>query len=550
VAKQQITVPDLGGASDVEVIEICVAVGDEVEAEQSLVVLESDKASMEIPSPASGKVVSIEIAEGDTVNEGDLVLELESASASDEESQEPEPEEQVEEPAPEEEPIAAAPVVEKSAAPVAETSVETIRVPDLGGADNVEVIEVSVAAGDKVSEGDPLVAVESDKASMEIPAPGDGEIVSLKVSVGDQISAGDVIGEMTVAGAAAEPTRAPQANEEPQQEQAGQPAAPPVKEAAPKVEMPEPATVASDAGIYAGPAVRKLARELGVSLEQVTGSGPKGRIGKEDLQQFVKKRMAEPAGGKAAGATGGSGIPAVPEVDFAKFGEVTLEKRSKIHKVTASNMSRSWLNVPHVTQFDEADITGLEEFRASLKPDMEKRGTKLTPIPFLIKAVGATLRANPKFNASLHADGEHIVYKQYVHIGMAVDTPAGLVVPVIRDADQKSIWEIAEEANELAAKAKDKKLTANEMQGGCFTISSLGNIGGTGFTPIVNAPEVAILGVSRLQTKPIWNGAEFVPRKMLPLSLSYDHCAINGADAGRFMTDLVGLLADIRRMLL
>ena len=299
--------------------------------------------------------------------------------------------------------------------------------------------------------------------------------------------------------------------------------------------------------MHAGPAVRKLAREFGVQLDQVRGSGPRERILKEDVQAYVKSRLQEPAGGSSAV---GGGIPAIPEVDFSQFGPVRVEPMTKLHRVTAINMHRSWLNVPRVTQFDEADITGLEEFRAELKGEPQPQGIKVTPLPFLLKACALALVRNPAFNVSLHNDGKQIIYKDYVHIGMAVATPAGLMVPVLRNVDKKSIYELAEESTALAQKAKDKKLVPGDMQGGCFTVSSLGSIGGTGFTPVINAPEIAILGVSRMSVKPVWDGSQFLPRKMLPLALAYDHRAVNGADAGKFMTELVATLADIRRMLL
>jgi pyruvate dehydrogenase E2 component (dihydrolipoamide acetyltransferase) len=314
--------------------------------------------------------------------------------------------------------------------------------------------------------------------------------------------------------------------------------------AVPLAAKPAPA---DSGGIYAGPAVRKLAREFGIELGVVVGSGPRGRVVKEDLQQFVKKSLS---GESAVAATGGAGIPAVPEVDFAKFGPVEVTQRSKLDKLTAANMQRSWLNVPHVTQFDDADITELEEFRAGLKAEAERRGTRLTPMPFLLKACAVALRDNPKLNSSLARGGVELVYKQYIHIGMAVDTPAGLVVPVIRDVDKKTIWELAEEVLTMAGKARDRKLMPADMQGGCFTISSLGNIGGTGFTPIVNAPEVGILGVSKAALKPVWDGQAFAPRKLLPLALSYDHRVVNGGDAGRFLSQLVELMGDIRRLVM
>ncbi len=375
---------------------------------------------------------------------------------------------------------------------------------------------------------------------MEIPAPAAGKIVSLALKVGDKVSQGSIIGVMTSSAAPA-------------------PAAPKTEPAtAPKAEAPKPAAAApapaaveeeviQTGDVYAGPAVRKLARQLGVDLNKVSGTGPRGRLLKDDVRAYVKPIVTAAQSGAPVG---GGGIPRVPAIDFAKFGEVDIVKMSKIKKITAENMTRNWLNVPHVTQWDDADITELEAFRNSLKAEAEKRGSKLTPLPFLLKACAAALVAEPSFNVSMHSDGESIVHKKYVHIGVAVDTPLGLMVPVIRNVDKKGLWELADEVNAMAKKARDGKLMPGDMQGGCFTISSLGAMGGNGFTPMVNAPEVAILGVSRAQIKPVWNGKEFVPRNMLPLSLSYDHRAVNGADAGRFFTFLVGAVADIRRLLL
>jgi len=536
MSNEIVVVPDIG-ADDVEVIEICVAIGDVVEVEQSLVVLESDKASMEVPSPAAGKVVAISLKVGDSVSQGSAILELEVEGAT--------VEPVAAEPAPEAvaEPVVEAAPVQADPAPAAVSAVETVTVPDLGGASDVECIEVCVAVGDDIDAEQSLIVLETDKASMEVPSPKAGKVISVAIKAGDTVNVGDVVIELETEGAAPEaaPVAAPVASPEPVQ-------APVAASFEPETKTEPPSQVVEKHGdVYAGPAVRMLARDLGVDLVQVKGSGPRGRIAKEDLHDYVKARLAEPA---ASGVSGGSGIPAVPAVDFSKFGPVREEKLSKMGRVTAENMSRSWLNVPHVTQFDDADITELEAFRTSIKAEAEKQGVKITPLPFLLKACAAALKAHPKFNASLSADGQSIVYKDYVHIGIAVDTPAGLVVPVIRDVDQKSIYQLAAETAELGAKAKDRKLTAAEMQGGCFTISSLGNIGGTGFTPIVNAPEVAILGVSKLDVKPVWNGKEFEPRKMLPLSLSYDHRVINGADAGRFFTHLGAVLADIRRLVL
>jgi len=545
VAKETLTVPDIGGAEDAEVIEISVAVGDVIEVEQGLIVLESDKASMEIPAEKAGTVLEVLVKEGDTLAEGAALVVIETDAAETTAEAEPapaaEPEPAVEpEPAPQAEP---APAPEPAAA-----SEQAIAIPDIGTDEAVEVIELLVAVGDTVAEGDSLLVLESDKASMEIPSPVAGEILSLTIAVGDEVKEGAPIGTvMGAAGSAAPAAAAAPPAETPAPAPAAAPAAAPepVPQAAPAAT--ESTGGGSAAEVYAGPAVRKLAREFGVDLTAVSGTGPKGRVLKEDIQNFVKQSLS--SGGTAV-AAGGAGIPAVPAVDFSAFGEVDIQPLSKMDKLTAANMHRSWLNVPHVTQRDEVDITELEAFRAEMKAEGERRGVKLTPLPFLLKACAAALKDNPKINASLSADGESMVFKQYVHIGMAVDTPAGLVVPVIRDVDKKNLWELAAETAELAAKAKDRKLKPAEMQGGCFTISSLGNIGGTGFTPIVNAPEVAILGVSRLAVKPVWDGSEFQPRKMLPLSLSYDHRAVNGADGGRFMVQLGSLLSDIRRLLL
>ncbi len=548
---EKIKVPDIGGAEGVEVIEICVAVGDQVSVDDSLVVLESDKASMEVPSTMAGTVKAISIADGDSLSEGDVILELETGAVTEPETQAAEQPQATEAAVPE------APPVEEPQSPSEPQSstVEVVQLPDLGGATDVDVIEVCVAVGDEVAEGDSLLVLETDKASMDVPAPKEGKVTAILVQEGDQVSEGADIVQMEVSASGVTP--APQAKKA----AAPAPANAPTKTAQQQSEIPtpaftsvqpaaknaEPVVSAGGAGVYAGPAVRRLAREMGVDLSQAKGTGPKGRISKSDLKAHVKSVLTN----KASGVQGaGTGIPAVPDIDFAKFGEVNIEPLTKIHKLTAANMQRNWLNVPHVTQFDEADITELEAFRQSLKAEAEQRGVKITPLPFLLKACAVALQAHPKFNASLHADGEHMVYKRYVHIGMAVDTPAGLVVPVLRDVDKKSIWQLAAETAEVAQKAKERKLKPDEMQGGCFTISSLGGIGGQGFTPIVNAPEVAILGISKLATKPVWDGNEFVPRKMLPMALSYDHRAINGGDGGRFFTYLAEILSDIRKLVL
>ena len=546
MSKETIKIPDLGGADEVEVIEVCVKAGDTVEAEQSLVVLESDKASMEIPCPAAGTVVSIALKVGDKVKQGQPLLELETGKADTKAkaADEAKPAKAADKPAdkPVEKPAEKAPAKAAS-----KSDVQTIPVPDLGGADSVAVIELCVKPGDVIAEGDSLVVLESDKASMEVPSPVSGTLKSFSVKVGDTIKQGDAIAliESSATVPAAEPAKA----EAPAPVEA--PVSAPAKKENPlAASVGEPKSFPTLSGrpsqdVYAGPAARMLARELGVDLAQVTGTGPRGRIQKDDLHGWIKNRLAQSGTGSS-----GAGIPEVPAVDFSRFGEVDVQALSRLNKITAQNMQRSWLNVPHVTQFDDADVTDLEAFRDTLRDEAKSRGVKMTPMPFIVKACAVALKAHPRFNASLHHDGENMVFKQYVNIGIAVDTPAGLMVPVIKHVDKKSMWEIAAEIAELADKAKERKLKPDEMQGGCFTISSLGNIGGNGFTPIVNAPEVAILGVSRLSVKPVWDGEQFQPRKMLPLSLSYDHRVVNGADAGRFMTHLISLLADLRRLAL
>jgi len=429
-------------------------------------------------------------------------------------------------------------------------------VPDLGGAADVEVIEISVKVGDELAEGDSLVVLETDKASMEIPVDFAGTVLEIKVADGDKVNVGDTIavlmsksGEVVKASESVKPSEVTlEIVVEPEV------LTPPVSQARQAVtpaKAPAPVGQVSDVLVtagaaHAGPAVRMLARELGVDLAQVVSTGPKDRVLKEDIQAFVKQKLQQPA----ASSMQGHGIEQPPAIDFSQFGAVDHVKMSKIKRITAQNMTRSWLNVPHVTQFDHADITELEVFRKGLKAEAEQRGTKVTPLPFMLKACAMALLQYPQFNVSLDNDGEHIVQKHYINIGVAVDTPSGLMVPVIREVDKKSIWQLSEEIIAMGAKAKNKKLMPADMQGGCFTISSLGGIGGTAFTPIVNAPEVAILGVSKAEMQPRWNGAEFEPRLMMPLSLSYDHRAVNGADAARFTQYLAKLLGDIRHLVM
>ncbi len=529
-----IKIPDIGSDS-AEVIEICARVGDKIEAEDSLMVLESDKASMEVPVPVSGTIVEILVKVGDTASEGLPMVKIATEGDAAAEAAEPAPAAE-EAPAPVEE----APAPQPEA--VAETQNQDIHVPDIGS-ENVPVIEICVKPGDRIEKEMPIVVLESDKATMEIPSPENGIVTEICVTEGQQMSLGDLVLRMDVEGSSA-PAAKPAAPAPAQEKPAAPAPVPPKKSApaAPSASLEQPRN--KHQRLHAGPAVRRIAREFGVDLALVRGSGSRGRVLKEDIQNYVKEKLSQPAP-----AATGSGIPAVPAVDFSKFGPVREEPLNRLRKVAAANFQRSWLNVPHVTQFDEADITEMEAFRKASKKEAELRGTKLTPMPFMVKACAVALKEMPQFCASLSADGESMIYKDYINIGMAVDTPDGLLVPVIKDADKKGIWELSEEILSLAAKARDKKLKPDEMQGGCFTISSLGSIGGTAFTPIVNAPEVAILGISKADMKPVWNGKDFDPRLMLPLSLSYDHRAINGAEAARFTQLLGTLLSDIRRLL-
>ena len=502
---------------------------------------------MEIPAPMSGVVKSILVNLGDQVTTGSEMLTLEVSGAA----AEPEPAAKTAsepEPAPAPAKEADAPASEsKPAAPAAnKASSQTIEVPELGTDDEVEVIEVHVKSGDSVAVDEALITLESDKAAMDVPAPIAGTIESLLVKVGDKVKTGTPIAkllgiassEASSAAPAAKAESAPAAAQE-----APAKSAPPVQAAPAKPAAPVAQSTDGSTRPYAGPAVRKLARELGVDLHQVTGSGAKSRILKEDIHEFVKARINAPAGSS-------SSVSPVPDIDFSQFGDIEQVPRSKLHRLTAVNMHRNWTAIPHVAQFNEADVTDLEEFRESLKSEADRKGVKMTPLPFLLKACAKALQEYPQFNVSLHSSGEYLIQKKYVHIGVAVATEAGLVVPVIRNVDQKSIWQLAEEAAQMADKAKQRKLTKEDMQGACFTISSLGAIGGTGFIPIVNAPEVAILGVSKTTIKPVYIGGEFVPRKMMPFTVSYDHKAVNGVDGGLFSTYLAKVLSDIRHLVM
>jgi len=540
-----IRVPDIGSGEG-EIIELFVKVGDRIEADQSLLTLESDKASMEIPAPKAGVIKELKVKLGDRLKEGDelLVLEAEGAAAAAPEAPAAAPA-QAAAPAPAAE---AAPAPAPAAAPAA-ASVQDIHVPDIGSSGKAKIIEVLVKAGDTVEADQSLITLESDKASMEIPSPAAGVVKEVIAKLDDEVGTGDLILKLEVAGAAPAAAQAPAAA--PAKAEAAPAAAP---AAAAPAAAPAPVATAPAAGsnakVHAGPAVRQLAREFGVDLGAVAATGPHGRILKEDVQVYVKSVMQKAKEAPAAGATGGAGIPPIPTVDFSKFGEVEEVALTRLMQVGAANLHRSWLNVPHVTQFDSADITELEAFRVAQKAVAEKAGVKLTVLPLLLKACAHLLKELPDFNSSLAPSGKAIIRKKYVHIGFAVDTPDGLLVPVIKNVDQKSLLQLAGEAAALAEKARTKKLSADDMQGACFTISSLGHIGGTGFTPIVNAPEVAILGVSKATMQPVWDGKAFQPKLMLPLSLSYDHRVINGAAAARFTKRLGDLLTDIRTMLL
>lgn len=537
-----IRVPDIGNGEG-EVIELMVKVGDRIEADQSLLTLESDKASMEIPAPAAGVIKRLMVKLGDKLKTGDdlLELEIEGASATPAAGAQP-----IASPAP-----AAAPQP-ATAAPAPQPVVSTqqeIRVPDIGSSGKARIIELLVKVGDHIEADQSLLTLESDKASMEIPSPAAGTVTALNVKLNDEVGTGDLIMQLQTSASTA-PTQSTTAA-------APAPTSAPATATAAAAPVPAPAPVNAPAAatgnagkVHAGPAVRQLARELGADLSAITASGPHGRILKEDVQLFVKQQLQKAKQAPASGATGGAGIPPIPEVDFSKFGEVEEVAMSRLMQVGAANLHRSWLNVPHVTQFDNADISELEAFRVAQKAVAEKAGVKLTVLPFLLKACAHLLRELPDFNSSLAPSGKALIRKKYVHIGFACDTPDGLLVPVIRDVDQKSLLQLAAEAADLAEKARTKKLSPEAMQGACFTISSLGHIGGTGFTPIVNAPEVAILGVSKASMQPVWDGKAFQPRLLLPLSLSYDHRVINGAAAARFTKRLGDVLADIRTLLL
>lgn len=523
---EQVNVPDIGGAEGAEVIELLVQVGDDVQVDEGLVLLESDKASMEIPSTVAGKVVEMLVSEGDELVEGSPVAKIEVAGDSGDVEEQDDAEAAEGEDG--EEPASAKAPEQDSEEDAEEKAAGDERrgegAPERGEESGGERSDSSRSEGDRKTG-----TATEDEARADTGETGD--------------TSRDDEEEQTKARAGGSEEADAKRKDE---DTAADKAAPREKvkgESPPEKQQQEATTVTAPAEVHAGPAVRKLARELGVPLAQVSGSGPQGRVLKEDLQEFVRQRF------EGASASGGV-IPEVPEQDFGEFGDIEVSQRSRLDKLTAANMHRSWLNVPHVTQFDAADITELEAFRRELKAEAEERGTKLSPLPFVLKACAVALQDNPRLNSSLAAGGEQLVSKNYCHIGMAVDTPVGLMVPVIRDVDRKSVWELAEEVVALATKARDRKLKPAEMQGGTFTVSSLGRIGGMGFTPVINTPEVGILGVSRAEVRPVWDGNQFAPRTLLPLALSYDHRVVNGGDGGRFLTRVVTLLGDIRRLLM
>ena len=537
----EVTVPDIGDAADVDVIEILVSVGDEVQAEDGLITLETDKATMDVPCPQAGKVVELKVKEGDKVSEGSLVLLLEVGGAAEASA-----------PAAEAAPAPAAAPAAEASAPAADEEIE-VTVPDIGDASDVDVIEVLVSEGDTVAVEDGLITLETDKATMDVPSPKAGVVTKLLVNTGDKVSKGSKVCILKVQGAAKPAAPAPQP--------AASAPAPAAKAPEPGKPKPPPVPHHPSAGnkpktgkVHASPSVRRLAREFGVDLAEVSGSGPKNRILKEDIQSYVKYELSRPKAtpGAVASGNGGLQVLAQPKVDFSKFGEIEEKPLTRIQKISGPNLHRNWVTIPHVTQFEEADITDLEAFRKEQNAIAEKRklGVKITPLVFMMKAAADALRAYPIFNTSLGESGETLIQKKYIHIGIAVDTPGGLVVPVVRDVDKKGIYELSEELMEISKKARDGKLKAADMQGSCFTISSLGGIGGTGFTPIVNAPDVAILGVSKSDIKPKWNGKEFEPRLTVPLSLSYDHRVIDGAVAARFAVHLKNVLEDLRQLIL
>ena len=538
----EIKVPDIGGHTDVDVIDVAVKAGDTVAVDDTLITLETDKATMDVPADTAGVVKEVKVSVGSKVSEGSVIVLVESAAAATTA-------------APAAEAAEPAPAAAAEPAPASGGSSVQIAVPDIGGHDNVDVIAVEIKVGDTVAVDDTLITLETDKATMDVPATAAGTVTAVHIKVGDKVSEGSLIVDVAASGAAATAPAVPAAASNTPAPAPAAPAAAPAP-AATSSATPHapfgatPINEQSFAKAHAGPSTRKLARELGVDLGQVSGSGRKGRITGEDVKAFVKSVMQKGASAGAAAASLGGGLDLLPwpKVDFAKFGEIEIKERTRIQKISGQNLARNWVMIPHVTHQLDADMTDLEEFRKQLNKEWEREGVKMSPLAFIIKASVKALQQFPEFNSSL--DGDNLVLKKYFHIGFAADTPNGLVVPVIKDVDKKGLKDISMELAELSKKARDGKLKPQEMQGACFTISSLGGIGGTGFTPIVNAPEVAILGVCKSQIKPVWNGKEFAPRLMCPLSLSFDHRVIDGAAGMRFTVYLAQLLADFRRVIL
>jgi pyruvate dehydrogenase E2 component (dihydrolipoamide acetyltransferase) len=551
---EKILVPDVGG-DEVEVIEICFAVGDSLEADEGIITVETDKASMDIPAPFAGELVALSVKIGDKIKEGDVIAQMKgtataSTAAPAEVQAEPEAE------AVKAEAPAVEPTPEKAPVAAVRGEVIDILVPDIGEDGEVDVIEVLVAVGDVIEAEDGLITLETDKATMDVPSPHAGTVKEVFINTGDKVKQGSIVIKLETSSGS---SGAPVDLDEPAAEPVAAPVAPPV--AAPAAKKPAPVPHHPQVGltnagaIYTSPSIRRLGREFGVDLSVVKGTGRKNRILKEDVQSYVKYELSRPkanAGSSVAAGEGGLQVVSAKQIDFSKFGEVETKALTRIQKISGPFLHRNWVTIPHVTQFDEADITNVEAFRKEQNVICEKQklGFKITPLVFILKAAADALRTFPVFNASLSADGESLILKKYIHIGVAVDTPNGLVVPVVRDVDQKGIHQLSRELLEISMKARDGKLKANDMQGGCFTISSLGGIGGTAFTPIVNAPEVAILGVSKSEMKPKWNGKDFEPKLMLPLSMSYDHRVIDGALAARFTVHLAGVMSDIRKLIL
>lgn len=540
-----IIVPDIGDFTDVEVIEVLVAEGQEVAAEEGIITLETDKATMDIPAPAAGTIAKLSVKVGDKVNQGDVIGALQAGASTPASDTKPEPastpqaeESKTEEPSTQEAPPPSQPA----------STTQPVTVPDIGDFKDVEVIEVLVAEGQEVAAEEGIITLETDKATMDIPAPAAGKIEQLAIKVGDKVNQGDVIAQLLTSGTASTPVPTPAPTQA-----ATQPAPPSTPAPAQPTPVIPPVQQSKSGTIYASPAVRKIGREFGVDLSQVTGTGNKGRILKEDVQAYVRQRLSH-----GGGATAGTGmnmswqyaLPPQEDEDFSKYGPVEEQSLARIRQLSGPALHRNWLTVPHVTQFDDADVTDMEKFRQEHSAEAKAQGFSLSPLAFLVKAICKTLQKYPEFNSSLALDGKSLIIKKYYNIGIAVDTPNGLMVPVLTNIENKSVMQIAQAMAELSKKTREGKVSGKELRGGSFTISSLGGIGGTHFTPIVNVPEVAILGVGKSRQRPVWDGNAFVPRLMMPLALSYDHRVIDGAKGARFITELSMLLSDIRNIVL